>query len=432
MSLKKFFLTGILLLLLLLTCACNAKEEKNSGPIDIYELNQSGILTPLSQVQFYEEDEEQQYWSNMSNRMTKCNGGYYVASSGYTGTSGMCLGYVDSDMNQCTPMCSDSLCNHKNSNCNAFYDDYEAQIWSYKNKLYAIKRESGRTHLVEIDVDGNNRKTLFEIGYIPLTENDSTTLTFYDNCVYSYDRLLYVLGVNKSPNYIRKRSLDGKTDEYVITSSEDGCGYNKVRSYNGNLFFTYHSYVYRENELVFNSRGLYCYDIKKHELYRLLDDNVIDYALDTENNKVYCFIDKEGLYEYDFKTGDRKKIYEAGEDTFTCTVSYDGNYIYMDNHWSLFAMAGSDSYKEHHRAIVLDKTGKIVNEICNIDMSNVILFGDEDYMFQYGWAEFKTDHHTDDKPGNLTDFSEYAYFGSSYIKKSEIATAKEFTKILWP
>lgn len=423
---KKIYPIFLSLLILLLSIwGCGKEEQKPSGPIDIRELNSKKTLTPLSEVQFYEEDDEQQYWGNLGNRMTKNNNGYYFASMGYTGNGGMFLGYIGSDMQECTPLCNDALCDHKNEECTAYFHEYESQIWSYKDYLYAIKRVDGATYLVRLDMDGRNRKELFEIGLVPADKGDNTTLTFYDDCVYSYDRLQYVLGIGKAQNLIRKRSLDGKTDRYIVTSNEQNCAYNKVRSYNGNLFFTYFSYVYKDGNMIFDSYGLYCYDTKKDELYHLLDSKVMDYTIDMENGKLYCFVLNEGLYEYDFRTCDGRKIYEAGKDTWNCTVSCDGRYIYLENYWSLSTVFNDAEHKERHKVVVLDKSGSVLNEIGNI--ADIVLFGDEDYLFQFTGARFKTEHNTDPK-----DLTQFAYFGPSYVKKSEITTAKEFTRVLWP
>mgnify|MGYP000595067393 CR=1 FL=1 len=74
---------------------------------------------------------------------------------------------------------------------------------------------------------------------------------------------------------------------------------------------------------------------------------------------------------------------------------------------------------------VRNVTGSVLNEIGNI--ADMVLFGDEDYLFQFAGARFKTEHNTDPK-----DLTRFAYFGPSYVKKSEITIAKEFIRVLWP
>ena len=52
---------------------------------------------------------------------------------------------------------------------------------------------------------------------------------------------------------------------------------------------------------------------------------------------------------------------------------------------------------------VRNVTGSVLNEIGNI--ADMVLFGDEDYLFQFAGARFKTEHNTD--PKDLTRFAYY-------------------------
>lgn len=89
------------------------------------------------------------------------------------------------------------------------------------------------------------------------------------------------------------------------------------------------------------------------------------------------FRKKQKAYVKDLKSGDEKIFYEAGMAT---SVSYDGNYFYVDNRPGL-QLTGMGM--ENRKIVVLDNSGREIDEI---ELNNGIgpcLFGDEKYMFSF-------------------------------------------------
>lgn len=435
----KRWILALLCLLSLTVTACNGKEadtetDAQGGAkqsLRIEDINESGKLLPLTEIKFYGQEEEQTYWNSyVPHSMAKGKQGYYFASFGM-GNNGLnsdqvlLLGHVSEDGTRCIPVCSDARCGHTEDDCSAYFQDYEAQIWYYRDSLYTVKRSNGNAVLVRLKPDGGDRQELFEIGAVPVDGASGTRLVFCDDCVYAYDnRTNLMMGIEYGTG-IRKRSLDGKTDEEIITSREISSGFNNARSYGGNVFFIYHTYTYdSENQSAWlDSKGMYCYDTHTGAVNRVLDVKVSDYAIDTEKKLLYCYVMFEGLYAYDLTTGERKLLYEAEETTQICHLSYDGTYLYLDNQQGVYYI---DLYAPDtlRKITVLDKEGTKVNEIGNL-MTRNVLFGDERMLFVFAGAVY--DHEIGPRGEG-----DYVNFGPAYIKKEQIGTATEFSLSVWP
>lgn len=404
----------ILVLTLFILVGCNNDANTTAETaVSIEKTNESSYIKPITEIEF-DDYEEQAYWNAYGHHMAACDNGYYFAGFGYTGASSLFLGFVNENLSLCTPLCSDAQCNHMKDECSAYFKNYEAQVWVHNNKIYVVKRDNGKSVLVQVNKDGTSRRDLFEIGTVPLDDAYTTSLAFYKDFVFSYDRNLYVsMEFNKQANNIRMRSLDGKEDRIIITSTEANCAYNKVRNVGGNLFFTYYKYEMKGTGVELNSTGLYCYDIKKGELNRIIDENVIDYAIDRKNNKLYCYIMYNGLYEYDLATGGNRKIYEAEDYTQICQLSADENYLYLDNSWGVnYIIASPEALKKYKQLIVIDKAGDVVKRLCGIGY-NDILFGDDKALFLSAEA-INVD-------GNeLDEINRPVWGGPAFYKKEEL------------
>ena len=158
-----------------------------------------------------------------------------------------------------------------------------------------------------------------------------------------------------------------------------------------------------------------------NKVYRVLDKDVSDYAIDLDNQILYYFVAHEGLYEMDMRTRNSKLIYEPEEYTKICYISYDGQYICLDNEWYVYYLG---PYNEAlHKVTVLNCNGDKLNQFdVGID---TVLMGDEQKLFLFSGATFS-------HAIGISGEGEYAVFGPAYINKSEVGSVNEFSYSVWP
>ncbi len=440
---RKLLLLSISIALLFLT-ACGADEKKlteasvgDTAP-DIEVINQSGELLSLDKIKFYDSVTEQPYWSSYGHNMCTYRDGYcftgYAVSSHVGKNAGMFLGHIDKECKQCVPVCNDALCDHITPDCTAYFVGYEAQIWSYRDSLYAVKNVDGKAILVNISPDGAGRKDLFEIGISPVDNISATTLAFYNDAVYSFDRYTgLTLGLPYETS-ISKHSLDGKIAGKVITSNAANAAFDTVKCYGGNLFFTYKQYS-NQGGMKLISTGLYRYDIYTGQIDRLLDLDVSDYAVDMENMRIYCFIADKGVYKYDLRTGEQTLLYESEAQTRNCYMSFDGQYIYLDNRPSMFFNVSVMTDENVHQVTIIDTNGQVINTV-DVGKSDMVLFGDERNLFCVSEEVF--DHKIEfefidpDINPEMIWTNAYVSFGPSYFSKKNVKEGTDFINIHWP
>lgn len=388
------------------------------------KLNQNGELLSMTEISFYEQDDEKQAcWNDAANHsMVKTDNGYYFAGES-PNSSAMVLGHIDEEKEQCVPVCGKEGCGHRTGDCSAYFKGYEDQVWYYKGQMYAVKQEYGRATLVQISLDGTQRKDLFEVANAGVSKDTATDtrIVFGNDCVYAYDRV-DIRNSKEDETSIRKRSLDGKTDEKIITTKEKNGTFDNAMCYGGNLFFTY----YRKNfdntnkKIVTESTGLYCYDSHTGKVSRILDLNISDYAIDMEKMTLYCYVMYEGLYAYDLKTGERKLLYAAEDNTQICHFSYDEKYFYLDNMLGVYNISW-DFKDSQHKVILLDKEGKKLDKIINIENKTILFGDDKERLFMSGGASHKINM------GNKI----YTYTGPYYLEKPKLEEHFMFKPYTW-
>lgn len=394
---KKVRLLGISLLLMFLV-GCG----DNDGGQNIDDLNNSGKLKSITQIQFYEQDDVAQNGWNYSGYHNMTDWGenqLLVQTVPYRNSEGelkkvktLQLVKNNGEEVEHAIFCDKTDCAHTNDTCNGYFEGFESQIWSYDNKLYAVSNRVGKRYLVEISDDGSERKELFTIGEKGVTSDASnnTMLTFANGFVYVTE--LTGFSKNGLPvKSVRKYSLDGKSSEVLVKTTTENSTFDDLMCYGGNLFFTYYTKLYdkKSEKINFGPTGLYCYDTKTGELSRVIEGEVTGYSIDIDNKILYCYIGHEGLYKYDLTTGNREKIYEADDKTGLCDVYRDENYIYLDNYMSV----GEIDYKyitnlmymtsasNPHKLLVLSKDGEKLSEIINLEDRQINIGNCKDVIY---------------------------------------------------
>lgn len=228
--------------------------------------------------------ENQSYWKAMAHCYAAADNGYYYAAE-EKGT--LILLYYDKDSKQWIHLCNKPECEHNGSDCNAYYSGYiMSSVWRYKEYIYTIALNNGQGILVRSNLDGSDRQELFEIGSADSAAN-IFRLAFSDDCVY----ITTAYGNSGMENIkevsVRKRSLDGKQDVNIYTSTDKDVVIESVKCYGSQVFFVVEN-ITRDEETYRNkttSKGLYCYDSKKNVVGKVFDEAVCDYAIDYEKKK---------------------------------------------------------------------------------------------------------------------------------------------------
>lgn len=410
---KKIMLLIITVFLALNFTGCVSQETKKgtvSENVRVEDICDTTVS--IDDIKFYELEDSQSYWNVFTHSVARGEYGYYYATFGGNGST--FLGYVDDENYECIPLCNKAQCAHNDENCDAVFKGYMQSVWYYKDFLYLIKyNNEGKAVLVQVKPDGTERKELFEIGNIPVDSSNTYNLAFCNDCVYIYDRTGNCRLSEPMQINIRKISLDKKTDENIITSDESNVIFDAVKSYGGNIFFIYSNTEYNREtgQNVTTSDGLYYYSGDK--IGKIIDKNISDYSIDVDNKIIYYYVINEGLYKYELQSKNEELIYKSERNSSLCQVSFDGEYLYLDNRrWCSFAMT-SEFVPE---LWVLDTEGDIIN-VLHTGEANNTFFGDKDnILFEvYGRSEI----------------SGRSIHKIAYIKKIEIENAESWSEAEW-
>lgn len=342
----------------------------------------------IKKVSFDIDEDCQPYWNGRAGHYyAKGDTGYYYMNQ--AGLTYKLLENFNPESGEYTALCDRPQCSHNTEECPAFFKDseYLKAVWRYKDHLYVIKCDSEKNAvLVQLDLNGKNRKELFEIGKLIVDDDerkrpkDMYNLTFCDDDVYIYrsaGNCAFVTDKNTEIN-IRRRSLDGKEDEIIMKSSEDYCIFDSVKAYGGKVFFVYTHYVMEDYSFTtrVSAEGLFYYDPKTKEVGKIIDKKIIDYSIDEENKIIYYYVIGEGLYKYELNTGNEALIFEKNELSPMCQITYDGGYIFMDNgKWAF-------GNKEKSRTWILDAEGKELKVLSSF--GGIAYLGDKDCIFTTG------------------------------------------------
>lgn len=357
--------------------------------------------------------DDQPYWNIFNHRVTKAENGYYYIKE-LDGTNKDAIFYMDGESCESIILCGKAECSHNDKDCNAVLissggtsginGDRSEGLYYYKGALYILHNEDaeGLTYLEQIAADGSYRKKLFEIG----PESPAYCLVFHDDSVYIYQRQGGVSGYEETTATIRRRSLDGREDEIIYEHTAQGAVVYAVKSYGGRLFFVMEEEgragTEKHSERIYERKGVFAYDYQTKQVQQVCDEAVCDYTVDEKNNTIYYYVFNDGLYKRNLSEKTAKKIYNmTDKETNICQVSFDGTYLYLSNEqYSVFFYEKTDYY-----LYVLDTDGKELNKIPTERMYSTY-FGDDKYVFNLGITK-----------------------KFSYIRKSDILTAKEWKNV---
>ena len=198
---------------------------------------------------------------------------------------------------------------------------------------------------------------------------------------------------------IKKISLTDGTEQTVFSYTGTGASIDRGRSFGDKLYFVIREYTKNKETKAVSSdyKGLFEYDFATGDTRKVIDADVCDYHADTENQTLFYFVQGMGLYAYDMTQGSNTLIYPAEDELIQCKMSYDGKNLYLFNNGA--GRATETKTRIQRYCYVLDTKG---NQIAKILCNGVVYFGDTDYLF-----EENGDNLEYMKKENLSDKSEW-------------------------
>ena len=88
----------------------------------------------------------------------------------------------------------------------------------------------------------------------------------------------------------------------------------------------------------------------------------------------------DGLYVYDIKTEQTRKLYDAGKEVGIAEMSYDGKYLYLYNGEWVSYVKSNEKTEITRKCVVLTTDGTVLYEL-PINKAGYMLFGNQDYIF---------------------------------------------------
>jgi len=369
----------------------------------------SDVRVDLNNITISKQDKDPQpYWStNGSHNIAAAEDGYYYITSSY-------MMYLDADSLESIPLCGKADCAHNTIECNAYIGDeiyVLDNIYYYDGYVYYMPIENGIATLTRIDKSGAVREKIGEL--MPSNGSNSILLTFNGLYAYATDFVSHIQSTEEHTERIVRISLeDGSTDTAYETTGT-GLTIKNVKSFGDRLYFIVHKsdVIEKGKRVDIRSLGLYAYNCENMQVEKISENNIFDYYLVEDKNRLYYYVTGSGLYYSDLTTNEQKQIMKPMEEEKLdmCEVSYDGKYLYLSNlSWSNYiemVLSKASAY------FVLDLEGNLINKIpCPYFLE--MEFGDDRYLFAWMMGEQGVGDN-----------------GFVYIDKKEIETCKEWTRV---
>lgn len=314
----------------------------------------------------------QNYWDTDGwYDLASVEGGYY-----YMNFEQMLL-FLNLETNDVIPVCAKLECNHKTSECNAFFGNGAAlrSIYYYRDYIYYFGLSNGMAELCRMDKSGTTRETIAEL--MPNDGVDSISAVFQGEYAFVYETG-GLMNEQETARSIMKVSLATGDKTTVYTVKGKGISITNAKAFGDKIFFTVREADSISDESTnVHSRGLFSYSCSNDVVEEVSDENINDYYV--VDGALYYFVTEEGLYRVNIGSDTSQKIWESNDKCDMCSVSSDGKYIYLNNHkycyylWELYGFS-------ENRYIILDKDGNVTNEILCPD-ALALYFGDDRYLF---------------------------------------------------
>lgn len=366
--------------IMLLFSGCNSNAETVNS-------KNNGEKIKTNSYYSFDADSNQTYWKG--NCIKKAEKGYYYFYNNR-------LYFWDKETMESILVCIVPDCKHKDEYCNAYFGSYGDKLQydfldlgleiTDKN-IYAIGYERSEVtdfYLYRISRDGTEREKLF---YLYSTEKD---YYFYEYIMHRGN--LYQAVINEERACLEKTSLDNKVTTIIDLSQYYGVCLDTILGYGDYIYFDAAWYEDKEQKKL--QAKLYRYNVNTDKLEVVLDDFICNgYQMVDENCMIYMELDYS-IKKMDIRTG--KEIILRPTDGNFFDFSYDGVYLYINNHYD-------------NKIEVYNLDGNKIDEI--EFYGGNCYFGDSEYLFVQDMA---------DKNGELSE-----EYGTYILDKSQIGSDKK-------
>lgn len=432
------------------------------------------------------------YCMNDNHMIAVAENGYYflrdstISSTSTTGSRvpGKFIYYYDINSGTVTPLCSKIGCTHTDKNCDAYFNNFSkpgigqssdtSGFVYYDKKLYMIAYDSKNgTSLISYNRQGIERKEEMKLyddpNYVPRV-GQKNDFCIFNGYVY-YWLVMYDNNDLLAKNRLYRMKLDGSGEQKLLLSNDEtkeqnassaGLGDKPMGGMyptNNEIYFMNCKYNTSDGTVIYEIYG--CHKNSDSELKlllqtecgnngsgRTLEDNQMDLyyvCMDNNNNMYYIdsFDDVNILYQYNFSTGVKSKIYEdhsAPNNSyigFSCddqnvylsikgTSEKVGSKLVVKNETKLVFLSNNGTVKyerevKHSEASVSSGSSGVEDaSIVGCDDRYVIIRIDGTSDFSFNRIVTKMSGSSTMQYNEMTDTRKYAV-----LEKSSIGTGKE-------
>lgn len=291
--------------------------------------------------------------------------------------------FYDDKSEESIVLCNKPQCGHDGEECMAYISgsEFKSELYYYNSYIYMI---SSKGNLVQISADGTQRTDLGSI--CVLSGQDSVSMCFNDGYAYVSQEITGDIEGNVTVRLYRF-NLDTGSSDKIYEETGYGIGINSLKTYGSDTFFLKTS-VSKDDKGLYSLEGKGIFRIAGEDIECLLDKNVYSYCIDADNNKLYYSGLGDGtIYEYDLGSGKSESIYKSDNDTGYFYITFDGNYIWMDDegYKSMAMYFNKQSSSLDYTIYQLGLDGKLIAKRTIPDEEKIfsIMHGDSRKMFMF-------------------------------------------------
>lgn len=326
-------------------------------------------------------DNTQSYFSESMHEIARCDSGYYYLNKCSASTKNIM--FYDDKSGESIVLCNKPQCVHNSEECMAYISgsEFKSKLYYYNSCIYML---STKGNLVQISADGTQRTDLGSI--CVMSDQDSVSVCFNDRYAYVSQEISGDIEGNVTARLYRF-NLDTGSSDVIYEENGYGIGINSLKTYGSDTFFLKTS-VSKDDKGLYSLEGKGIFRITGEDTECLLDKNVYSYCIDADNNKLYYSGLGDGtIYEYDLGSGKSESIYKSDNDTGYFYITFDGNYIWMDDegYKGMAMYFNKQSSSLDYTIYQLGLDGKLIAKRTIPDEKKIfsIMHGDSRKMFMF-------------------------------------------------
>lgn len=270
--------------------------------------------------------------------------------------SGWFLTYTEYGSSQPVLVCGKADCNHRNPNCNAYFEQSTYPpitpnyLWYYDGNLYVFCVQKDYYAIEKVSMDGSSRSLsckLFRTSIETETDEDGVISTSIDypqvvlHCGYIY----FLIGNEEDEGCCLYRvKLDSSEEaELLCTQGGEYPAFYRLKAYGDYVFFQKGNYL--DEDLVGLDVDLCAWDIKHETVVEVASDIVRNYTVGTDCIYYFDLENLDSVMKYDLNTKQRQLLFDSkGE------AADPEDYLFEKN-GKLYYSSGNEQY-------VFDQSGK--------------------------------------------------------------------------